>query len=405
MLNKFDYIVIGAGPGGTDAALTIRAHNYSVAIIEVDKWGGTCLHQGCIPTKALLHLSRQPFNGDLPGLFTKVFDKVAAISSNLVANLTKQGVTLIQGFAHIIDAHHVRVDDQVYETNQIVYATGSRPINLSIPGIDNPRIFNSETIYHLTTMPKKLAILGGGYIGFEWANIFNNLGVEVTIYEALPQVLGGFDDDVKRRLLSLLRGRPLKILTNTSVQAFEQTTDAVVVKTAQGAETYDCVLLAVGRRASQEILPPGIIKVGDAKGAPFLAHKASADGKRLFDEDQTPFVIPSAMFTDPEIAVTGSSEKQLQERQIPYVTSKTPYRANSKALVIDQDEGFVKLILNDTRTLLLGAVIIGYDASNIINVLTLAIEAEIPISKLKRLVFPHPTIGEIISQALDAINI
>lgn len=404
MSNKFDYLVIGAGPGGTDAALTIRRYGFTVALIEKDKWGGTCLHQGCIPTKALLHLTKPSFGGELVDLFTQVFAKVNAIASNLIANLTKEGITLIHGEAIIIDGHHVKVAESVIETDHIIYAVGSRPIKMKITGIDNPHIYDSETIYRLKERPRQVAIIGGGYIGFEWAIIFTNLGAEVTIYEAQPQVLLGFDDDVRRRLLTSLRQRKITIRTSVTIESFTEINNGIMINSVTSSEHYDIAMLAIGRRHEAVVLPEGIIKIGDANGTPYLAHKASAEGKRLFDQDHAPFIIPSVMFTDPEVAVTGYSEKQLIDLNIEYHTVKLPYRANSKAFVIDKDDGFVKLIVSFDKTLILGVAIIGHDASNIINVLTLAIEEKIPVSKLKRLVFPHPTIGEVISQALDLIT-
>ncbi len=402
MANKFDYIVIGAGPGGTEAALTIIHQGQSVALIEADKWGGTCLFQGCIPTKALLHASKDPLVGDLQGLFAKIFGQINAISTNLRANLTRWGVTLIQGVATFVDANRISVNREIYEAKHLIFAGGSSPISLNIPGIDFPNIYNSETIYSLTEVPSRLAIIGGGYIGFEWANIFSNFGSQVTIYEALPQVLSAFDDDIRRRLLTSWRTRSVRIETSSRVKAFHQDGPAVIVETDQ-METYDAVLIAIGRRPSDAVVPPGVVKIGDANGAPLLAHKASAEGKAIFTGDFSQVIIPAAMFTDPEIATVGASEQSLKQQARSYKTCKLPYRANSKAYVTGVEEGFIKLMTDEDGHYLLGAAIIGYEASDIINVLTLAIQEKIPIAKLKRLVFPHPTIGEVIAQALDLI--
>ncbi len=400
---RFDYIVIGAGPGGVEAALEIRRQNLSVLLIEKDKWGGTCLHQGCIPTKALLHATKQPFNGDLLVLFAEVFAKIEAIASNLVINLKQAGVTLIQGQATIVDANQVRVDDQVYETDQVIFAGGSAPIVLKIPGIEGPNVYDSETIYSLSTLPKRMAIIGGGYIGFEWATIFTNLGVEVTIYEALPAVLSGFDDDLVRRFLTLQRHRRLMVKTNSKVNSLDEHQGQVTLTSSDGTSDYDAVMVAVGRRPIDIDLPEGVMKLGDASGSPLLAHKASAEAKALFTHDFHERIIPSAMFTEPEIAATGLTEKNLKAQGREYATVKLPYRANAKAFVTGVDEGYVKLIVDPNKEYLLGAAIIGQGASDIINVLTLAIEENIPIAKLKRLVFPHPTIGEVIGQALSSI--
>jgi dihydrolipoamide dehydrogenase len=403
MNQTFDYIVIGAGPGGVEAALEIRRQNRSVLLIEKDKWGGTCLHQGCIPTKALLHASKQPFAGDLLVLFADVFAKVGAISATLVANLERAGVMMVTGEATIIDRNQVSVNRVNYEAENIIFAGGSAPISLKIPGIDATNIYDSESIYSLTTLPKRLAIIGGGYIGFEWATIFTNLGSEVVIYEALPTVLSGFDDDLVRRYLTLQRHRHWTIKTNSRVLSFSEKDGQVDMATADGEATYDAVMVAVGRKPLDIAVPDGVIKIGDAAGAPLLAHKASAEAKALFSHDFQERVIPAAMFTDPEIAVTGSSEKTLKAQGKEYLTVKLPYRANAKAFVTGHDEGYVKLIYDCQKAFLLGAALIGHLASDVINVLTLAIQEKIPIAKLKRLVFPHPTIGEVIGQALDSI--
>ena len=405
MSNHYNYIIIGAGPAGTDAALALAKQGHTVLLVEKDKWGGTCLHQGCIPTKALIHYSSQPFDGDLPALFAKVFAKVTAISENLFANLQRSGITLLHEQAHILDANNIKIGNTTYSCDKLVYAAGSTPIIPHISGLDNRGVYTSETIYSLPNVPKHLAIIGGGYIGFEWANIFMNLGSKVTIYEAQPQVLASFDDDVRRRLLSILRGRPLSIKTNVSISEFIKTPTGIDIEFAidAPADSVDAVLVAVGRKTSHVSLPEGVSKIGDAAGPPYLAHKASAEGRALADEGYRPQIIPAVMFTDPEIAVTGCSEGQLKEQHIEYSTVKLPYRANSKAFVTDHDEGFVKLITDPQKQYLLGAAIIGHQASNIINVLTLAIQERIPIVKLKHIIFPHPTIGELVGQALEAL--
>ncbi|HOJ45657.1 MAG TPA: NAD(P)/FAD-dependent oxidoreductase [Bacilli bacterium] len=405
MSNQYNFIIIGAGPSGTDAALALRKTNQSVLLIEKDKWGGTCLHQGCIPTKALIHYSSQPFNGDLPALFSKVFTKVTAISENLLANLLRNGVNVLTGEAQVLDASRVKVGDTIYTADHIVYAAGSLPIVPRIIGLDMAGVYTSESIYSLTTLPKHLAIIGGGYIGFEWANIFMNLGSQVTIYETQPQVLSGFDDDIRRRLLSTLRTRPLTIKTNVLITEFVKSESGIAINFNDGnsADHADAILVAVGRKAPNIALPKGVIKIGDVEGPPYLAHKASAQGRALVDAGYYPNIVPSAMFTEPEIALTGYSEGQLKQLQIEYLTFKLPYRANSKAFVIDHDDGFVKLITDINKEYLLGAAIIGYQASNIISLLTLAIQEKIPIEKLKHIIFPHPTIGEIVGQALEAI--
>jgi len=403
MPNSFDYIVIGAGPAGAEAAGLIARQTKTVALIERDKWGDTCLHEGCIPTKTLLHLTKQPFVWDLPELFAKVFAKVQALSDNMVANLKRADVTLIEGEATVVNAHEVSVNGERLTAAQIIFAGGSRPLNLKIAGIEGPLIYDSHSIYSLTKKPSRLAIVGGGYIGFEWAQIFMRLGAAVTIYEALPQVLGALDEDVRRRLLGTLRGSPLLVKTNETIRRFSHGKDEVTVESDSGIAAFDAVMLAVGRKPLDIALPPEVIRIGDAKGYPLLAHKASSDAKRLFAENAIDPIIPSVIYTDPEIASVGQSEKELKKLQVLYKSYKMPYRANSKAFVTDEDEGFVKLLTIDNDKYLVGAAIIGTEAGNIINVLTLAIQEKIPIAKLKRLVFPHPTIGEVLGQALDLI--
>lgn len=413
MSNHYNYIIIGAGPAGSDAALALARCGKSVLLIEQDKWGGTCLHQGCIPTKALIYYSSMPFDGDLPAIFSKVFAKVTAISDNLLANLKRHNVSIINGYAQILDAQSVIVGTSTYSCDQVVFAGGSHPIVPNINGLDISGVYTSETIYQLKQVPQNLAIIGGGYIGFEWANIFNNFGSQVTIYETQPQVLASFDDDIRRRLLTTLRNRPLEIKTNTRINSFVRngqkieihhtTSDTNSGVSQEVVSEVDAILIAVGRTINHHKLPEGVLSIGDASGPPFLAHKASAEGRALVDKEYRPQIIPSVMFTDPEIATTGVNETELKQKNLPYSVIKLPYRANSKALVTDKDEGFVKLITDTERKLLLGAAIIGYEASNIINVLTLAIQEHIPVQRLKYLIFPHPTIGEIIGQAIEAI--
>jgi len=328
---------------------------------------------------------------------------VQALSDNMVANLKRADVTLIEGEATVVNAHEVSVNGERLTAAQIIFAGGSRPLNLKIAGIEGPLIYDSHSIYSLTKKPSRLAIVGGGYIGFEWAQIFMRLGAAVTIYEALPQVLGALDEDVRRRLLGTLRGSPLLVKTNETIRRFSHGKDEVTVESDSGIAAFDAVMLAVGRKPLDIALPPEVIRIGDAKGYPLLAHKASSDAKRLFAENAIDPIIPSVIYTDPEIASVGQSEKELKKLQVLYKSYKMPYRANSKAFVTDEDEGFVKLLTIDNDKYLVGAAIIGTEAGNIINVLTLAIQEKIPIAKLKRLVFPHPTIGEVLGQALDLI--
>ncbi len=403
MSNHFDTIIIGAGPAGAELASQLRRQGEEVALVEKDKWGGTCLHQGCIPTKALIHETTQPFDGDLPALFTRIFAKVDAIALALQDNLTRMGITLIKGEALIVDAHTIRVNGGDLSAKRIVFAGGSLPIRLLIPGVGTPGIYDSETIYSLKHVPENLAIVGGGYIGFEWAQIFMRLGSRVTIYEALPLVLGALDDDVRRRFLSSMRSAPLTIKTNARITSFEAVEAGRVRIEAGEAALYDAVLLAVGRRPVKIELPADVVRIGDAAGGLLLAHKAAAEAKALALNEPLPTIIPSVIYTTPEIATVGATEVSLKTANTAYLTYKLPYRANSKAFVTGHDDGFVKLIVDENKQRLLGVAILGYEAGDIINVLTLAIQEQIHISKLKRLVFPHPTIGEVIAQALDLI--
>jgi len=404
MPSKYNFVIIGAGPAGAEAALLASKNHHAVALIEKDKWGGTCLYEGCIPTKTLLHLTKTGYDGDLRGLFARVFEKVTAISASLKDNLARAGVTLFEGEAKIVDEHTVTVDGVMLMAERIIYAGGSEPIKLPIPGSGLDRIYDSHTVYEMSEVPSQLAIVGGGYIGFEWAEIFYRLGSTVTIYEAQPQVLTALDEDVRRRLLGTLRGKPVSVKTNEAIAAFEPNAGRISVLTKTAKADYDAVFIAVGRRPSRLATPNGVSKIGDALGAPLLAHKAGADARRLFDPHEEPSLIPSVIYTTPEVAIVGLSEQEAKAKPLSYKTYKLPYRANSKAFVTDADEGFVKLIVDDGGQFLLGAAIIGQEAGDIINVLTLAIQERIPIAKLKRLVFPHPTIGELIGQALALIE-
>ena len=404
MPNKYNYVIVGAGPAGAEAAMLAKKNGASVALIEKDKWGGTCLFEGCIPTKTLLYLTKKGFDGDLRGLFARVFEKVTAISASLKDNLTRAGVTLFEGEAKIVDAHTVTVDGVMLLAERIIYAGGSEPIKLPIPGSKLDKIFDSHSVYEMNEVPSSLAIVGGGYIGFEWAEIFFRLGSSITIYEAQPQVLTALDEDVRRRLVGTLRGKPITIKTNQAIAAFEPHDGKISILTKDSKSDYDAVFIAVGRRPSRLMTPDDVRKIGDALGAPLLAHKAGDDARRLFDPHDEPSLIPSVIYTTPEVAMVGLGEQEAKAKAIAYKTYKLPYRANSKAFVTDADEGFVKLIVDEHDTYLLGAAIIGQEAGDIINVLTLAIQERIPVAKLKRLVFPHPTIGELIGQALALIQ-
>lgn len=452
---SYDITIIGAGPGGYVAAIRAAQMGARVALVESGQVGGTCLNRGCIPTKALaasaeafLQASQAKAFGVETDAVTPNYGAMQKRASDVVQKLTKgvnyllnkNKVEFITGKASFINPKTLAIDDGKQTTNltskHVIIATGSKPLVFPSFAYDGERVITSDEVLNLQTLPNSLVIIGGGVIGCEYASIFAALGTKVTVIEALPAILPSIDDEITRLLTSYLRRRRVDIHTNTRVSAVQHD-GAKVQVLLEGAAPIACdlVMLAVGRRAHTtglnleaagvavnkkgEVIvdahmktsAEGVYAIGDVTGTPWkLAHMASRQGVVAVENilgQHTKMnynAVPAAVFTDPEIATVGLSTQAAQEAGIEVTTAKFPFMACGKALASGQTAGFVKVVAEKQSGKLLGAHIIGPQASVLIAEATLALQQELTAKELETVIHAHPTLPEAFYEAVAGIE-
>lgn len=440
-----DLIIIGAGPGGYETALEAAVKGMSVTLVNGGRLGGTCLNEGCIPTKCMVKDAKVvttmreaadfacdnvKFDVD----FNKVTARKAAVvdqlRSGVEALLTKAKVNVVNGMASFKNSTTVIVDGEDYDADNIIVATGSHSRSLPIPGADKEWVLDSTKALALEFVPAELIVIGGGVIGMEFASIFSSFGSKVTVIEYMKQILPPFDSDIAKRLKQTLSKRGIEIITGAAVTKIEETYDYRVGVTyeAKGKEqtvTATNVLMAVGRgpnvdglnldAAGVEWSPRGIVvdenfrtnvpniyAVGDVNARMMLAHVASAQGKRALNHilgktDDIDFeVVPSAVFTDPECGMAGMTEEQCKAKGIEVEIGKSFYRSNGKALAMGETDGICKLIFDKADGRLIGAHIMGAEAALLAQQCADLIALRRTRDDIKQLIFGHPTLSEII---------
>ncbi|MFD0870666.1 dihydrolipoyl dehydrogenase [Paenibacillus residui] len=448
-----DVLVIGAGPGGYVAAIRAAQLGKSVMIADKSDFGGVCLNRGCIPSKALISAAHQyetMQNGDI-GISAegiKVdFAKVQQWKSSVVNKLTGGVTSLLKGNkvqtfngeVMFINENEARLFNESesprYRFKHCIIATGSRPIELKTFPYGG-RILSSTEALELSEIPKSLVVIGGGYIGIELGQTFAKFGTKVTVLEGSDTILPGFEKDLTQLVSRKLKKSGVDIHTNALAQGCEQTDkDATVTFTVNGEEkqvTAEYVLVTVGRRPNTDgelgldligikmtdrgmievdeqgrTSIPHIYAIGDIVAGPALAHKASYEGKVAAESIAgLPSVvdyraIPLVVFSDPEIASVGMSESEAKEKGINVSVGKFPFAANGRALSLNATEGYVKVIANKENGLVLGAQVVGAEASNIIAELGLAIEMGATLEDIALTIHAHPTLGEIVMEASE----
>jgi dihydrolipoamide dehydrogenase len=450
---QFDVVVIGAGIGGYVAAIRATQLGARVAIVEKQYIGGTCLNVGCIPSKALIHVAQlySQFH-ELEKMGIKVnetpaFDMVTAVAykdrvvkqlTGGVAQLLKaNGVTVFEGTAEAVSPTQVHIIDadggaHDIKTEKLILANGSVTIKPPFPGIDGTNVIFSDDAMRMALVPKSLICIGGGVIAVELACMFNAFGSSVTIVEMLPSIIANEDEEVSKALARSLSKQGIQIYTDTRVESISDADGKkrVTAATASGPKTFDgeYVLVAVGRAANpagldgliqaglmmdrgrvitneqMETNLPGVYAIGDLVGRTWLAHVAETEGEvaaenALGHEAKMDYtVVPRPIFTIPEIASVGLTEKQAHERGGTIHVEKFPWVANGKALASDETEGFTKVILGEYGEIL-GASIIGADATNLISEFSLAMRAELTADEIVATIHPHPTYSEALREA------
>ena len=454
MNDKYDLIVIGAGPGGYVAAIRAAQKGLKAAIIEADRAGGTCLNRGCIPTKAMIHASslyREMLEGGRFGVtaekvsydYSKICaykqETVDALVGGVVQLLKGNKVDFIQGKGMLRPAengvHEVSVGEEVYYADNVILAAGSKPATLPVEGIDLPHVVNSDGLFQLEHAPESLVIIGGGVIGVEFATVFANLGSRVTILEALPKILDNFDKEISQNLKMILKKRGVDIHTSAMVKSFSEDADGKVTavyeeKGKECAASGEYVLVAAGRRPVTDGLfadgaepemngryvkvdeefrtsIPGVYAIGDLIGGIQLAHAASAHGIRAVEAicgdvaSQNVAVVPAGVYTDPEIAIVGMTEAQAKEQGIDVITGKFIMSANGKSLITKEERGFIKVVAEAGSEKILGAQMMCARATDMIGEFTTAIVNDLTVSDMLRSIMSHPTYSEGIGEALE----
>lgn len=455
MENVFDIIVIGAGPGGYVAAIKSAKMGFKTAIVEERRVGGTCLNRGCIPTKAMLHASslyRELKESERFGIFSsnigfeygKIMeyktDTVNKLCQGVEQLLKSNKVTLIQGKAVLEKDRTVTVtsdsNTEIYKADKIVLATGSKPSLLPIPGIDSEGVMTSDDLFNLTEAPESLVIIGGGVIGVEFASIFSSLGTKVTILEALPNILGNIDKDITQNLKLILKKRGVDIHTSVKVQKIEKNGNELICTYTEKEKDIEIkgqyVLCAAGRIPNTDGLfgegvsismergrvitdegfktdIDGVYAIGDLIKGMQLAHLASAQGICLIEElaghersiDLS--IVPSCIYTEPEIAVVGMSEAEAKEKGISIKTGKFIMTANSKSVISQEERGFIKIIADEKTKEVLGAHMMCARATDMIGEFGNAIANRLTVPQLLKAMRAHPTYNEGVGEALEEV--
>ena len=443
-----DLIIIGSGPGGYHTASYAAKHGLQVTIIEKEHLGGTCLNAGCIPTKCLAHdadLLRNPLLSCVGGGlvdFKRIYQRkqqvVESLRSGIETLLSQPNITLVRGEASFVDAQTVQVGDEQYTAKDILIATGSeaRLLPFMDPEMvhEGSCVMTSTELLNTQTIPSKLCIIGAGVIGMEFASAFSSFGSEVTVIEFLKECLPPVDADIAKRLRKCLEKRGVTFYMQSGVTSITPTEkDGVAQATvcfSRKGETLeveaDAVLVATGRCPRIEGLQleaagvaytpkgitvdqfmatnvPHIYAIGDVNGQMMLAHAASFQGMKavnhiLGKEDNIRLdVMPSAIFTYPEAASVGPTEATLKEQKVAYTCKKGYYRANGKALAIDETEGMLKLFVGDDDQRILGCHAYGAHAADLVQEVAALMNRDTTIDQLADMVHIHPTLSEILS--------
>ncbi|MCH5306462.1 MAG: NAD(P)/FAD-dependent oxidoreductase [Prevotella sp.] len=426
-----DLLIIGAGPGGYRAAEYAAKHGLQVVIVEQDEVGGTCLNRGCIPTKTYVHAAT----------FTDAFERqqqvVAQLRTGVEGILSAPNITLLRGHACFLDTHTVQIDsstcsndsitDSQVTAKNIIIATGSSAKMPPIPDIGDPRVVTSTELLQRPTLPKRLAIIGAGVIGMEFASVFQRFGSEVTVIEYLKECLPMLDSDIAKRLRKLLEKRGITFKMKTAVQSLADIdADVILIATGRKANTDGLNLEAAGIASAVTAsglsvddnfcvtpspLPAHIYAIGDVNGRQMLAHAAEMQALRAVNHvlgrtDGIRFdIMPAAIFTEPEAACVGSSEDVLKAEGCTYRCRKAFWRANGKALAMSESEGMLKLfsapLPDGLDEVIIGCHAYGAHAADIIQEVSALICRDTTISQLRDIVHIHPTLGEILRTAAE----
>ena len=458
MTQKFDVTVIGGGPAGYVCAIRLSQLGLKTACVESrGSLGGTCLNIGCIPSKSLLNMSEsfhraKNFSdiGIETGEIKLNLEKMMSNKDSSVATLTKgveflfkkNKVTYIKGVGSFNGKNEILVKNDKSEltikTDKTIISTGSEP--LSLPGIDfdERKILSSTGALNISKLPKKMVVVGGGYIGLEMGSVWSRLGTEVHVIEYLDHITPGLDKEVSNEFMKILKKQNIKFVLNTKVEKITKSDEGVVIETSskdsKNKIEADVVLISVGRKPYTDKLNlekigvnldkkgkiivnknfetnvENIYAIGDVIDGPMLAHKAEEEGIAVAEliAGQSGHVnydiIPGVIYTSPEVAYVGKNEEELKEEKINFKVGKFPFMANSRAKAINEPEGFVKILAESATDRVLGVHIIGPHAGEMIAEMSVAMEFGASSEDIARTCHAHPTFSEAIKEAALSVD-
>lgn len=433
----YDLAIIGLGPAGLEACDIALKNNLNVIAFEENELGGTCLNQGCIPTKAILHctnllnelkqadkLGIQLFsspNFNWHKILERKIDIVSKFNKVLEPSL-KRKITLVKSRAEIcvIDNEiQICADDNYYQAKNIIIATGSKPFEVKGLEFDHDFIISSDDLYKLTTLPKSIAIVGSGAIGLEWAMIFSSLNVEVKLIEKAQSIAPALDIDIQKRIERILKANNIDFYKNDYIKEIKNNT---IILNSETSFDVDLVLCCVGR---EPILPDILISgcqenyklktysdystdfdnlfvIGDANKEMMLAHAASFQArsvmnKILFNKPIIKKQIPSVIYMFPEIASVGLKEQDIENKD-EYIIKKLLVTSIAKSWCDNASDGLVKVIIKNN--LIIGAHVVSKDADLLISIFNILIDKKVPIDEIEDIIFPHPSFAEVVSEVL-----
>ena len=405
-MNNVDLIIIGAGPGGYRAAEYAAKQGLKVVIFEDSEVGGTCLNVGCIPTKTYVH------SATFKEARQRMSEVVPQLRQGVEGILSHPNITVVREKGVFVDAH--TVGD--YTADNIIIATGSETKWLPIKGLDDPRVVDSTGLLQLDTLPKRLAIIGAGVIGMEFASVFHRFGSEVTVIEYLKECLPDLDSDIAKRLRKYLEKRGITFKMKTAVENItEIDADVILMATGRkprvqkdlantGIDYDERKGIAVDENFETNV--KGVYAIGDVNARQMLAHAAEMQAVRAVNHilgktDGIRFdIMPAAIFTSPEAACVGPTEDQLKAAGSDYVCKKAFWRANGKALAMGKTEGMLKLIASPEGTIL-GCHAYGAHAADIVQEVSVLMCKQTTLEELADMVHIHPTLSEILKNAVD----
>ncbi|MBR2533147.1 MAG: dihydrolipoyl dehydrogenase [Lachnospiraceae bacterium] len=447
----FDVAVLGAGPGGYVAAIRCAQLGLKTAIVENREMGGTCLNRGCIPTKALLH-SAEVYEeivkegkglGVLAENVTVDYKKVAKRKDKIVKQLSggvgslvkARKVTILNGTAALTGKNGFTVDGKPYTTEKMILATGSEPIRIPIPGIDKEGVMNSDGVLASETLPESVVIIGGGVIGIEFATLYSSFGKKVTVVEALPRILNTLEEEVSSTMQYVLENKGVEIHTGAKVTEIKDGLKVVYEENGKTGEAEgEAVVVAIGRRPltagigletagvnmtekgfvvvneKMETSVPNIYAIGDITGKVQLAHVASAQGLVAAanaagkDKKMSYDIIPSCIYSNPEIAAVGLTEAEAKAKGLQVKTGTFATAGNGRSKILGCQDGYARLVTEARTGEILGATIVAPHATDMIAEIVTAMKAEATVEEIADAIHPHPTVSEIIMEAAHDVD-